>query len=153
MERKYFGCARFPTDETGDVLFKPAEGRRNWRERGGNAENNTRRCVSRMEASHPTRDVSITRVINARASHRCTRSLEIGLFNGKACNDPRGERGRGGNNQRKKKKVLHAKNVHASQVDSSAKKKLYSFISIHLFSLSFFPFFDAIRGTWRQIKS
>lgn len=94
-ERKYFGCARFPTDETGDVLFKPAEGRRNWRERGGNAENNTRRCVSRMEASHPTRDVSITRVINARASHRCTRSLEIGLFNGKACNDPRGGKGEG----------------------------------------------------------
>lgn len=142
MERKYFGCARFPTDETGDVLFKPAEGRRNWRERGGNAENNTRRCVSRMEASHPTRDVSITRVINARASHRCTRSLEIGLFNGKACNDPRG--GRGGEGiTNEKKKVLHAKNVHASQVDSSAKKKkktLFFYLDSPLFSL-FLSFF------------
>lgn len=77
-----------------------------------------------MEASHPTRDASITRVINAPASHRCTRSLEIGLFNGKACNDPRW-RGR------------NEKECCTLASFLRKKKKLYSFISIHL-SLSIF---------------
>lgn len=81
-----------------------------------------------MEASHPTRDASITRVINAPASHRCTRSLEIGLFNGKACNDPRW-RGR------------NEKECCTLASFLRKKKKLYSFISI-LASLSFSLYFS-----------
>lgn len=81
-----------------------------------------------MEASHPTRDASITRVINAPASHRCTRSLEIGLFNGKACNDPRW-RGR------------NEKECCTLASFLRKKKKLYSFISIRL-SLSLSLYFS-----------
>lgn len=96
-----------------------------------------------MEASHPTRDASITRVINARASHRCTRSLEIGLFNGKACNDPRSWRG-----ETKKKKEAYAREKRARRwIPPREKKKLYSFTSTRLF-LSLFLQCDS----WHVLK-